>query len=262
METGLRNKVVVITGAGGGIGRATAFAFAAEGCRIAICDIQESALTSVKQEIEEKTGAPVYAEIVDVSNCAALQSFADHTVAAYGALDVWINNAGIQIAKPFLSYTEADFDRLIGINLKSVFFGSQAAANYMRKHGGGVLLHTSSITAHTPTAGKILYGGIKAAIVNLTKGMAAELGADHIRVCSIMPAYTPSGITSANLNANRDTLLREFPMRRFAEPREQASVFVFLASDAASFINGESVTVGGGKLTAQNPSWCWEHQEP
>lgn len=252
-------KTVCITGGTAGIGKATALAFAKKGYAVAVCGRNEQKLQAAAEEFEH-IGTPFLPFCADVSLPAQLESFATAAMQAFGHIDVWINNAGGSIPRKFFyEYSETEFQSLIDANIKSVFFGSAVAARYM-KGRGGVILQTSSFTSMIPSCGAALYGATKAAIDNLTKTMAAELAPDAIRVLSVQPAYVLTEMAATNIRNNKDALLAAIPLKRLATPEDMAGVFVFLASDVASYMTGISIPVTGGKMAVQNPGFAYEHQ--
>lgn len=258
MDLGLKGKTVVVTGGSSGIGKAVAHAFSKEGCNVAVCGRNKEKLKNMKKEFGD---SPLFVKSVDVIRNDELQSFAKDVEQLYGRIDIWVNNAGMSDPMPFENASEEDFYRLIDINLKSVFFGSAIAAKVMRKVGSGVIINTSSFTSLMPTAGKALYGATKAAIDNLTRSMAAELAADHIRVVSIIPGYIQTEMTQDNINRNNDWLVSNIAAKRLGVPADLAEAYVFLASKAASYITGIALPVSGGKFCVQNPLWSWNREK-
>lgn len=275
MKLGLEGKVAAITGGTTGIGREAAAAFLEEGCRVAVCGRSVEKLEEFRTHFTQ-LGYEVLAVKADVSKTEDIQAFADAVEEAWGGVDIWINNAGTNVRKPFGEVSEEEFDRLIQTNLKSVFFGTAIAAEKMKKGGhadngiqgkedaeeatGGVIINTSSFTAVIPTGGIALYSAIKAAVDSLTKTTAAELAVHNIRVLSVIPGYIETPLTAKNVAENFDELVRNIPMRRLGTPRDLAAAYVFLASEAAGYIDGTSLIVGGGKLSTQNPMWCWKKE--
>lgn len=263
MNLGLEGKTVVITGGTSGIGKAAALAFLDEGCRVAVCGRNEEKLRAMQEQCQ---GKPLLAHRADVTDTKSLKAFGEAALKAFGRVDVWLNNAGLSDPMPFMDADEAAFDRMININLKAVFFGSQVAAELMKVTGsdkkapGGVIINTSSFTSVIPTAGKALYGATKAAVTNLTQTLAAELAADGIRVVSIVPGYIATEMTEQNIAANREWLVSNITMKRLGTVGDMAGAYVFLASDAAAYITGAELQVAGGKLCVQNPMWSWNRQ--
>lgn len=252
-------RVVAITGGTSGIGKAAAFAFLKAGYAVAVCGRSEEKLRAFQKEAAEYTDS-VLVHSADVCSLSSMRFFAEALLERFGRLDVWINNAGITLSRRFFyEYTPDEFDAVVAGNLKSVFFNTALAAEYMRP-AGGVILQTSSFTAEIPTAGAALYGATKAAVNSLVKTMAAELAPDHIRVLAVEPAYVLTEMAAANISSDREMLLRNIPQRRLAVPEDVGHVFVFLASDEASYINGVSIPVTGGKMAVQNPMFGWERK--
>ena len=197
----------------------------------------------------------------DVTKTGAIDSFAKAVVKNFGGIDVWVNNAGITISrKPFYEYTDEEFNRLIDTNLKSVFMGAAVASKYMRDRGG-VIINTSSFTGVVPTCGAAVYGAIKAAVDSLTKTMAGELAPFGIRVVAVSPAYVLTPMAAENIGTDREMMISKIPLRRLATVEDVSGVYTFLATEEASYINGVSIPVTGGKMSVQNPMWNWERLE-
>ncbi len=258
MRLGLEGKTAVITGGTSGIGKAAALAYLDEGCKVAVCGRNKEKLDAMREQCK---GRPFLAVQTDVTDTTALNEFGVVAFEQFGSVDIWVNNAGLSDPMPFESADEAAFDRMIAINLKAVFFGSQTAARLMRKGKGGVIINTSSFTSVIPTAGKALYGATKAAVTNLTQTLAAELAADGIRVVSIVPGYIRTEMTAANIAANNEWLVSNITVKRLGEVEDLASAYVYLASEAAGYITGCELRVAGGKLCVQNPMWSWERKQ-
>lgn len=258
MRLGLTGKTAVITGGTSGIGKAAALAYLDEGCNVVVCGRNEDKLEAMRKQCE---GRPFLAIQTDVTDIAALNELGKASFEKFGSVDIWVNNAGLSDPMPFEEANEAAFDRMININLKAVFFGSQVAAHFMRKGKGGTIINTSSFTSVIPTAGKALYGATKAAVTNLTQTLAAELAADGIRVVSIVPGYIRTEMTAKNIAANNDWLVSNITAKRLGEVEDLASAYVYLASEAAGYITGCELRVAGGKLCVQNPMWSWERKQ-
>ena len=209
----------------------------------------------------QKEGFELLTMSVDVGVNAQLKSFTEAVVETYGRLDIFINNAGISIRKPFETLSEEDWYKVINTNQKSVFFGCAFAAEQMRKTGGGVIINTSSFTSVVPTCGSAVYSSTKAAVDQMTKVFAAELAADHIRVVGVQPGMTVSPLTEEECRKNFDRFVSLIAMKRLAYPEDMVGAYLFLASDMASYISGVSLPVAGAKLTAQNPHYSWQLKE-
>lgn len=260
MDLNLKGKVVAIAGGTSGIGEAVAMAFAREGCKVAVCGRSQSKIDAMQAEFQ-KEGFELLTMSVDVGVNAQLKQFTEAVAEKYGRLDVFINNAGISIRKPFETLSEEDWYKVINTNQKSVFFGCAFAAEQMRKTGGGVIINTSSFTSVVPTCGSAVYSSTKAAVDQMTKVFAAELAADHIRVVGIQPGMTVSPLTEEECRKNFDRFVSLIAMKRLAYPEDMVGAYLFLASDMASYISGVSLPVAGAKLTAQNPHYSWQLKE-
>ena len=259
MEMNLKGKTVVITGAGTGIGKAAALEFLKEGCHVAICGRRQEKLDQTKSEFAA-LGYDVMTKSVDVTDYNALEAYADEVIAAYGRIDVWVNNAGSNHIKSLMDYDVAEFKAMTDIILVSVFSGSKIAAERMRRDGkGGVILNASSFSAVIPNAGRAPYSACKAAVSSLTRTFAAELAKDQIRVVAYVPGMTATEISAKNIALNGPALMKDIPMQRFGKPEDCAKLMVFLASDNASYINGTQIEVAGAKLCVQNPLYSYQN---
>lgn len=256
MELGLKGKVVAITGGTSGIGKAVAEAFAKEGANIAVCGRSPSKIEAVEKYFHD-TGYEIYAESVDVAVNEQLEHFAASVEQKFGRIDIWINNAGINIHKGFEDITEAEWQELVNTDFKSVFYGSAIAAKYMRKVGGGVIINTSSFTSIIPTAGKALYSAVKSGVNSLTRSFAAELAADGIRVVAVIPGYTVTPLTEKNIEQQREWLVSNIGLNRLATVDDMIGGYLFLASDRAAYISGICLEISGAKFVTQNPRWSW-----
>jgi 3-oxoacyl-[acyl-carrier protein] reductase len=256
MELGLKNRVVAITGGGSGIGKAAAFEFLKEGCRVAICGRTLSKLEAAKKEAQA-SGYDLLIASVDVKDEKALAAFAENVVRTYGRLDVWVNNAGANQIKSLMDYSVEEFRAMTDGLFVSTFAGSKIAASYMKKQQSGVILNASSFSAVIPNAGRAPYSACKAAVSSLTRTFAAELAPDHIRVVAYVPGMIATEISRKNIELNGKQLMSAIPMQRFGTAEDIASVIVFLASDRASYINGVDIPITGGKLCVQNPLYAY-----
>lgn len=256
MDLGMQGKVVVITGGGTGIGKAAAAAFLREGCKAALCGRRESVLAAAAAELDP-TGGTVWTQAVDVTDYDAMQAFADAVIARFGRIDIWINNAGINFGKDWIDSTPDDFRRMLDTNLVAVFSGCKIAQRYMREQGG-VILNAGSFTSLDPTAGRGAYSASKAAVLSLTRTFAAELAPWNIRVVAFVPGMIRTEMTTDMIAATGEQLLADIPARRFGTPEDLAGMLVFLASDAASYVNGTHVNISGGKRCVQNPSYAYK----
>jgi len=247
----MMDKVVLVTGGAAGIGRATALRFAGEGAKVVICDLSEAAGQSTAAELGPE--AAFYR--VNVTNQAEVRQWVADVIARYGRIDVLVNNAGIVRDGQLVKFkdgelagqmSELDFDLVIGVNLKGVFNCAQAVAPYMIKQGGGVILNASSVVGLDGNFGQTNYVATKSAVVGMTKVWARELGKYGIRVNAVAPGFTATEILSAMPEKVIAGMKARTPLGRMGQPEDIANAYLFLASDEASFITGETLRVDGG----------------
>ena len=245
MELGLNGKVVVVTGGATGIGLETARAFLQEGCKVAICGRRMEKLQKAKEFLGSER---VFVYQADMTDLEQVETFAAAVAKEYGAM--WI--------KPLLEMSSEEFRREIDLNLTTVFHGAKAAYPYMKAQGGGVILNASSFAALDPNAGRATYSAAKAAVKNLSASMAAEFAAANIRVLAYVPGMIATEIAAESIEKYGDALLADIPCRRFGTPEDLGKVLVFLASDAAGYMNGCHVEISGGKRCVQNPQFSYQ----
>jgi len=240
-------RVVVVTGAANGIGAACARLFAGSGARLALWDVDAAAAEALATEL----GADARALRCNVASRADVEAATAATLAAFGRIDVLINNAGIFRAADFLDVTEADWDAVLGVNLKGSFLVGQAVAREMAKTGGGAIVNMSSVNAVMAIPTLASYNASKGGVDQLTRAMALALVDHGIRVNAVAPGTIATELARKAVLGSaeaRERILGRTPLRRLGEPVEIASVCAFLASDAASYITGEIVVVDGGRL--------------
>ena len=248
----LQNKIALITGAGSGIGRATAECFAAEGATVIAADINETEV-AVTQKLITEAGGKCQALTVDVSQEAQVKNAIAKTVELFGRLDIMHNNAGISIIKPTTETTEADLDRLISINFKGVFFGCKHAIAQMIKQEGGVIINTASELAIVGQPLYSAYCGTKGAVIALTKALAVEWASQGIRVNALCPGPIDTPMLqsefalAADPPAEAQATVESIPLGRLGLADEIAKVALFLASDDAQFVQGAVIVADGGK---------------
>jgi NAD(P)-dependent dehydrogenase (short-subunit alcohol dehydrogenase family) len=243
----LSGRVAAITGGGLGIGRATAFTFAAEGAAVALGDVEMEAAEAVADEIRARGGRAI-AVRVDVGDAEQVQAFVARVVAELGRLDVMLANAGIAHAAPFLDHPEAEWHRVLRVNLTGVFLCGQAAARHMVAQGGGRIISIASINGFRGVENLVGYNVAKAGVVELTRTMAVELAQHNVTVNAIAPAQIDTRLTRGLSEDARRRRVERIPMGRFGEPEEVARVALFLASDDASYVTGHTLAVDGGYL--------------
>jgi len=243
----LPGRVAAITGGALGIGRATARLFAAEGAAVALGDVEVGAAETVAKEIVNGGGRAI-AVGVDVGDAGQVQAFVDRVVAELGRLDIMFANAGIAHSAPFLEHSEAQWHRVLRVNLTGVFLCCQAAARQMVKQGGGRIITTASINGFRGVENLVGYNAAKAGVIELTKTMAVELARHHIAVNAIAPAQIDTRLTRSLPEEARQRRVERIPMGRFGEADEVARAALFLASDDAGYITGHTLAVDGGYL--------------
>lgn len=246
---------VIVTGASSGIGRTTALAFAAEGAHVLAVARRADRL----EELAEDSGGAITAAPVDLRDRDALRAFVANA-ATRGRIDVLVNNAGVAYIQPFLDVSEERWDETLETNLTAAFVASQEAARHMIAHGGGSIVNVASIDAFVAESPFGAYGASKAGVVSLTRTIAFELGHLGIRCNAVCPGMVVSEMTEGDMSPSfTDAYFRRIPARRFSTPAEQASVILFLASDAATYVNGATINVDGGQLSG---FWYLPELEP
>ncbi|MEO0535739.1 MAG: glucose 1-dehydrogenase [Cyanobacteria bacterium P01_A01_bin.123] len=248
----LNGKVCLITGAGAGIGRATAACFAREGATVVAADLDADAVQATQQSIQA-AGGECCSLIVDISQEEQIKDAIATTVNQFGKLDVIHNNAGISILKPITEITEADLDKLLGVNLKGVFFGCKHAIAQMVTQGGGIIINTAS---ELGVVGQPLYSAYcatKGGVLALTRALATEWAAQNIRVNAICPGPIDTPMIHAefaigsNPTAEEQAVISTIPAGRLGKPEEIARVALFLATSDAEFVHGAAIVADGGK---------------
>ncbi len=247
----LKNKVAIITGAGSGIGKATALLFAREGAKVVISDIDESNGQSVVKEIQSNNGEAFFIK-ADSSSAEENENLVKETLKKYGALHIAVNNAGIGGPQaPVGEYPIDGWEKVISLNLSGVFYGMRYQIPAMQKSGSGSIINMASILGSVGFATSSAYVAAKHGVVGLTKNGALEYAQENIRVNSIGPGFIKTPLVEENLDADTLKFLEtKHAMGRLGEPNEVAELCLWLASDKSSFVTGSYYTVDGG-YTAQ-----------
>lgn len=244
----LKDKVAIVTGAARGIGRATAERLIEEGAKILICDVDEAQLTRTAAELGGEDR--VIAQLVDVVNKRHVEQLVDKAVEHFGRLDIMVNNAGIAPVVDFLDVTEEMLSRVLDVNLKGAFYGTQAAGRQMIKQGGGgVIINMSSINSGLANPNVAPYAISKGGMNQVTSTAAVAFAPHGIRVVGVGPGTIMTDmVAGAFMNsAGNHAILSRTPLGRYGQASEIAAVVAFLASDDASYITGETVYVDGGR---------------
>lgn len=251
MKIDFTNKTVVVTGGSEGIGFAIAQAFLHARARVAICSRNK---TKLDNALEKLSSPDCMGESLDVSNRQALFGFADQVEERFGGIDVWVSNAGILLSAKIIETLEEDFQKIWDVNVKAVYYGGMIAANKIRKRGGGSLINAASYAAFLPSLGYGAYAASKAAVLSMTRSLAAELAPFNIRVNAYCPGVIETSMTAGALQTKRDFLSSLNVQGRIGRPEEIAGAVLFLASEQASYITGTYIEISGGKFCVQNPS--------
>jgi 2-hydroxycyclohexanecarboxyl-CoA dehydrogenase len=240
---GLSGKVAFVTGAASGIGRATALRLAEEGCRVAAADLNAAGAEATAQEAK---GHGLALDVSDPS--AALRAVAE-AERALGPLDILVNCAGWDKVEPFMESSAETWNRVIDVNLKGVIACSRAALEGMIERASGAIVSVSSDAGRVGSSGEVVYSGAKAGIIGFSKAVAREVARYKIRVNVVCPGPTDTPLMAETARANPrlgEALVKAIPFRRLAQPEEIAAAIAFLASDEASYITGQTLSVSGG----------------
>ena len=244
----LKDKIAAITGSGKGLGEAMALLFSREGAKIVVFDIDEGAGRETVEQIREQGGEAIFVH-GDVSNSDDAVRLIDAAVDAYGRADVLVNNAGIHVDKTVANTTEAEWDQILGVNLKGVFLCSKAAIPQMRRQGGGNIICISSISGLIGQLNQAAYNASKHGIIGLVRCMAYDHAQENIRANAICPGVMNTPLVASVPEEHIAPYRKANLLERFAEPIEVANVALFLASDESSHVTGSAMVVDGGYTT-------------
>ncbi len=247
IETGLKDRVVIVTGAAGGIGSATARRFAQEGCKVASWDVKDG----------QASPGGIFQK-VDVTSAASVGAAVEEVVARWGAVHILVNNAGILRDGQLVKYKEGaltgmmsdeQFDAVISVNLRGVFLCTRAVTPRIIQAGGGVILNASSVVGLYGNFGQTNYIATKAGVIGMTRVWARELGKYHIRVNAVAPGFIATEMVKAMPAKVLESMVDHTPLGRMGQPEDIANAYLWLASDAASFVSGAVISVDGGVVT-------------
>jgi len=241
----LKDKVCIVTGSAGGIGLAGAKRFAAEGAVAIVCDVKQEAVDRACDEITA-SGGQAAGFVVDVTQRPALDAMVAAVLQRFGRIDVLVNNAGITADARLAKMTFEQWQRVIDVNLHGVFHATQAVTDTLLRQGSGAIVNTSSITGVYGNFGQGNYAATKAGLIGLTKTWARELGPKGIRVNAVVPGSIATPILDTIPKEMAERIAEASWLRRVGQPEEVASVYAFLASDDASYVNGAVIEVSGG----------------
>jgi 3-oxoacyl-[acyl-carrier protein] reductase len=257
MDMGLKNKVAIVAASSQGIGKATAESFAAEGCQVAMCARNADALKSAAEQITKRHGVEVFAEPFDVTDEKAVREFVKATVDKFGSADICVTNAGGPPAKGFLAASVEDWRKAIDLNLLSTVYFAREVIPYMQQKHWGRIITITSITTKQPVPDLVLSNSVRAGVVGLVKSLANEFGKDGILVNNVGPGFTATdrlkelakSRSAAQGTSEKEIFERwaaDTAVKRLGEPREIADTIVWLASERAAYITGQTILVDGG----------------
>lgn len=255
MEISFKGKSVAVTGGSEGIGLAIARGFLDAGAKVAICGRSQAKLDAA---LEQLGGSPhnCLASSVDVSNREQIFAFADRVEESFGGIDVWISNAGVFLGAKIVDTTEEQWQRMMDVNLKSIYYGGIIAQQKMGQRGG-VLINMASYAAVIPALGGGVYAASKAGVVSMTRSLAAELAPQNIRVVGFIPGVIDTPMIHYLIEEKNDFLTSQIALGRLGQTQDLVGPVLFLASEEAAYVTGTCLEISGGKLCVQNPGQAW-----
>jgi 3-oxoacyl-[acyl-carrier protein] reductase len=257
METGLRNRVAIVAASSKGIGRATALGLAAEGAHLALCARNREVLEEVAEEARQQHGVSVYADAFDVAEDLRVRQFAEEVHRRFGRVDVCVTNAGGPPAKPFLETAMTEWDSAYQLNLRSIVSFAQAVLPYMQQRRWGRVVTITSVAVKQPVPELVLSNSVRAGVLGLVRSLATQFGPDNITINNVGPGYTATDrvkelaqisarTTGTSATDYEAQIAGGIPLRRLAQPEEIADAIVWLASERASYVTGQTILVDGG----------------
>ena len=257
METGLRNRVAIVAASSQGIGRATALALGAEGAHLALCARKRDALEQVAEEVRRVHGVSVHTDTFDVADDLRVRSFVEAVHRRFGRIDICVTNAGGPPAKPFLETSITEWDSAYQLNLRSIVSFAQAVLPHMQRQHWGRIVTITSVAVKQPVPELVLSNAVRAGVLGLVRSLATQFGPDNITINNVGPGYTATArmqelaetrarTAGSSVAVYETQMAREIPLRRLAQPEEIADAIVWLASERASYVTGQTVLVDGG----------------
>ena len=243
----LENKIALVTGAARGIGQAIALQLAADGADLALCDVKAEWLADTLAKVNA-LGRRAEGYAMDVANAAAVGEAVAKVLADFGRIDVLVNNAGITRDTLLIRMTEEDWDAVLDINLKGAFLTTKAVVKSMMKQRSGAIVNIASVVGIMGNPGQANYTASKAGLIALTKTTAKEMGSRNIRVNAVAPGFIHTAMTDKLSEPVKDAMLKMVPLGRLGEPEDVAKAVAFLDSDAAAYVNGQTLAVCGGMV--------------
>ncbi len=241
----LKNKAVIVTGAGQGLGKGIALRLAAEGAKVTVVDIDQAKCLAVKEELVQ-AGYQAIAVPCNVANRAEVENMVEETVKAFGTVDVLINNAGITRDSMTVKMSDAQWDAVLDVNLKSVFLCCQAVLKVMVPQMSGKIVNIASLSGEMGNIGQLNYSAAKAGVIGVTKTLAREMAKKQINVNAISPGFIDSEMTAQIPEQVREQLIKAIPLGRSGKPLDIANACLFLASDESDYITGQVLRLNGG----------------
>ena len=247
MTKPLENKIALVTGAARGIGQAIALQLAADGADLALCDVKAEWLEDTAAKVKA-LGRRAESYAMDVANGAAVGEAVAQVLADFGRIDVLVNNAGITRDTLLMRMSEEDWDAVLDINLKGAFLVTKAVVKPMMKQRSGAIVNIASVVGIMGNPGQANYTASKAGLIALTKTTAKELGSRNVRVNAVAPGFIRTAMTDKLAEPVKEAMLKMVPLGRLGEPEDVAKAVAFLASDAAAYVNGQTLAVCGGMV--------------
>ncbi|WP_328351063.1 3-oxoacyl-ACP reductase FabG [Streptomyces sp. NBC_00445] len=244
-----RDKVALVTGAGRGIGEAIADRLAAGGCSIAVCDLDTEAAAKVATGLTERYGVRAAGVGADISDSASVRAAVERVTAELGPVDILVNNAAVDVIARFTDSREADWDRIIAVNLRGTITMTRAVLDPMIERGGGRVIHIASDAGRVGSSGEAVYSATKGGVIAFGKTLAREIARHGITVNSVCPGPTDTALLGQVAEYSQkmyEATARAIPLRRIAQPADIAGVVAFLASDDAAYMTGQTLSVSGG----------------